>query len=598
MILSLVAAGGGTLAEEVQDPNDERACDVGCRAAIGLRSGSFEEAEPSLASDETICVSQDEAEGCEEAASGTGDARCHVSLRLCLPASVTDNATCGAAGTPFCVAATAAVEASQASAVSGTGSAQGSLDPSGCHSAQEVPLGLDCPPRADAGASKPCVPHPPIRITEEEGSQGFVLEDDGAQGPVYRPGSGVVAGQGTAEDPYVIEGWCITPAERSSSGLTLNHAIHIEDTEARVVVRDNAIEAPPPDNGDFRGPFEAGITVQDAAHVTIEDNHITGEALSLHFAIRVQGAEDIAIRGNEIVGVPFTPVADVRELVVEDNEFRSPSAPYAPFLAIGEAEDVRIEGNEGPQLYLGVCGAARCSVEDARIEDNDLDRLGSRASSGLVLRENRLEAGIRLQGGEPGHFLHDIDASNTVDGEPVRYLRGVDGVTVSEPAGQVIVAASTNVTVRDVHQTGSTLYGADSHGLTVEKTTVEADVAATIVRSSDVAIRNVTLDEAIVGLGVVASDGVLVEDTAISANLVGAWIDGGQDHRLRGNNVDGVRPDTDAVGVQADTAAPVDARGNWWGCPGGPGDGGCVDVRGNVDYVPWLREPNPEAGAD
>jgi hypothetical protein len=37
--------------------------------------------------------------------------------------------------------------------------------------------------------------------------------------------------------------------------------------------------------------------------------------------------------------------------------------------------------------------------------------------------------------------------------------------------------------------------------------------------------------------------------------------------------------------------------GNWWGCPNGPGTGGCTTVKGTgVSFTPWLTHPIFEIG--
>lgn len=52
-------------------------------------------------------------------------------------------------------------------------------------------------------------------------------------------------------------------------------------------------------------------------------------------------------------------------------------------------------------------------------------------------------------------------------------------------------------------------------------------------------------------------------------------------------------------GFLNDTGVVVDAEGNWWGCAGGPGEGGCDSVGNNVDYTPWLQAiPGSGASVD
>jgi hypothetical protein len=51
-----------------------------------------------------------------------------------------------------------------------------------------------------------CPSHPPIETIEDEGPNGFALANVEGAAAVPRPGSGVLAGTGTADDPYLIQG--------------------------------------------------------------------------------------------------------------------------------------------------------------------------------------------------------------------------------------------------------------------------------------------------------------------------------------------------------------------------------------------------------
>jgi hypothetical protein len=46
------------------------------------------------------------------------------------------------------------------------------------------------------------------------------------------------------------------------------------------------------------------------------------------------------------------------------------------------------------------------------------------------------------------------------------------------------------------------------------------------------------------------------------------------------------------IGVDNIGTGTVDATLNWWGCPNGPGAGGCTSVEGaGVSFTPWLTHP-------
>ena len=50
------------------------------------------------------------------------------------------------------------------------------------------------------------------------------------------------------------------------------------------------------------------------------------------------------------------------------------------------------------------------------------------------------------------------------------------------------------------------------------------------------------------------------------------------------------------IGVDNLGTGTVDATENWWGCPNGPGAGGCTTVKGNgVSFTPFLKHPIPQS---
>jgi hypothetical protein len=59
---------------------------------------------------------------------------------------------------------------------------------------------------AEPTPASDCKPHPPIEITEDRGPGGFVTTLPAGGETLHRPGSGVVAGNGTAENPYTDRG--------------------------------------------------------------------------------------------------------------------------------------------------------------------------------------------------------------------------------------------------------------------------------------------------------------------------------------------------------------------------------------------------------
>ncbi len=105
-----------------------------------------------------------------------------------------------------------------------------------------------------------CIPHPPIQIQSD---QGFRL-----------PGSGVTNpyASGSAEDPYVIQGWCL-------------QRLLLQGTSAHVLIRSNELSTGP------------GIELVQASNVNVQDNRILDGILLKRSP---SGDPNVVVRENEI----------------------------------------------------------------------------------------------------------------------------------------------------------------------------------------------------------------------------------------------------------------------------------------------------------
>lgn len=408
------------------------------------------------------------------------------------------------------------------------------------------------------------VPHPPINITEDRGPQGFILGHDPVTGqPFYRPGSGVVAGTGTAKDPYVISGWCIRTSRADPIGIRLRN------TTAHVVVQDNVVRE--------RRDDPTGLS---------------GYVLPIYFSFSMF-------------------VEEARNVTIADNKF-------------------------GPN----VLGVVLLEADGTTLTDNTLtghafSDIWVASTQGLTLRGNLMDSGLVFGPRRPEHLMHDIDASNTVEGHPVRYVGGVNGTTISSPAGQVIVGASSDVTVTGVNVSGAVdgVYVGFSDNVTVAGNRLSRNefFGADVERSSRVSITNNTLsDNGQAGLRLHA-DHARVTNNTITGNprsavnlyrsqgvtVTGNEIRGGAESAIVGaglrifqseglaihrNNI----ADSDLGMLARDMVEPVNATDNWWGHRTGPDgfvDDACTGVvadgRGaeietedaGVCFDPWLTSP-------
>lgn len=305
-----------------------------------------------------------------------------------------------------------------------------------------------------------CLPHPPIAI---DGDSGIVLGVLPTGQPVYRPGSGVSAGHGTPESPFVIEGLCLYGGPSPEPG------IRVRGTTAHLVVRDVDV-----------ANVTRRIEVEDASNVTFE--RVRGLR-----TLYVDDAADVRLRQTELSRLSGSRVAG---LVVEDSVFASGEYAVDLYratggaiarnvfhrstypLVVGSSWDVRISSNTflDPVQPLRTYGGGRNLIEENVFVGADGPLLIG--GTGQILRSNRVDGmGIRLAGTEAvleGNVmiggglwmplkdlpsrLHRITPDNTENGLPIRYLRNADGAVVDGGPGRVIVVASSGVHILNQSQ--------------------------------------------------------------------------------------------------------------------------------------------------
>ncbi len=460
-------------------------------------------------------------------------------------------------------------------------------------------------PKAMDAAQAPqtgCVPHPPIEITEEEGTEGFILGHDPVTGePIYRPGSGVVDGSGAEDDPYVIEGWCIenvgnpqgmpaciaTPPDfETECGTFPQHwvgfpqaAITITGTDAHVVVQGNVLVG---NSVDTQLPYTHGVLLDEAHNVHVHEN----VGFFLNSGVVVHNANDVSVAGNTFAGLLFTGVASTgsQASIVENTVLFAFNG-----ITVSDAQTVSVEVANNHVSEIAWTGIRIGSTESVHILGNTVEKLSNdqaislRYSYDALLNGNEIEdGGIRLDGDDLSHFLHDIDETNLVNGEPVRYVRQAADETVQEPAGQVILVDAENIRVEEV-TIKNTAYGIHvlhSENVTISNASIEdtrhgiqlyethnsividsfvegafPDPGIFVHRSNGALIETTTVRESGVDLGGLVSGGMVVANahgTTLKANTledneaIGLGIWGGStetraiDNEASGNGLDGI----------------------------------------------------------
>jgi hypothetical protein len=253
-------------------------------------------------------------------------------------------------------------------------------------------------------------PHPPVRVDGSDPEESpTVATAPGVDQPVYRPGSGIVAGNGTAEDPYIVAGWRLP-------------RLMIQHTDAHFVVADNRFDP-------RREP--TGRTVDRPDRLGLLPGHYV-EKRGVD-TTRIVDATNVSVVRN--VGDQQVLVADSPGVCLGNNTL-SPfvEGEGAVFCA---SPDVRVVGNEGLR------GLSLVGSPHAEVRRNAFSQRG--VVIGFLTCTNPFEdadLGIR-----PAYFDHTIPPTNTVDGDPVLYRKGIADATVDDPVGQVLLHNATNVSV-------------------------------------------------------------------------------------------------------------------------------------------------------
>lgn len=136
-----------------------------------------------------------------------------------------------------------------------------------------------------------------------------------------------------------------------------------------------------------------------------------------------------------------------------------------------------------------------------------------------TLRNNNMTGNkynFGVEGDSVTDFIHDVDASNTVNGKSVYYLVNQDGLTVPADAGYVAIVNSSNIIVRDL-QLQSNYEG------------------VLFVASVNSFVESVNVSDNYYGLRLAFSLNNTVDSNAASNNYIGIYVDESESNNVRDN---------------------------------------------------------------
>ncbi len=399
-----------------------------------------------------------------------------------------------------------------------------------------------------SGVGGDCTLHPPIRILDDA---------------MFRlgPAVGVVnpTANGTAEDPYVIEGWCITPQvpARVESMTTLpgdpagahveSAGILIRDTGAHVVVRNTTVHGFAVDIPVVGGQQAAGIQVANAANVTVANNTLVDNRVGVH----ASGSQTLIVDNTVTLGDRFG------------------DAGVHLSMSRGAITGNTVMGYDGPGIVEGIhLLGSDASIVDNTVTDNGAGILLEEASHATVETNTVTDNidGVRIADGEGsltgntirsngdgvhlGPMVNATLVGNTVteNGDGVR-LTGANHVLIADNVishnglfdGAGVLGEVTEVMLR-----GNAIEGNGEHG-------VHLDPVA------DVTLRNNTVaDHGREGVVLAGPTHASLTGNDIARNDVGVELRGPGEVTIRSNTV----TENDWNGIFLDSGDEVVLEGN------------------------------------
>jgi nitrous oxidase accessory protein NosD len=328
----------------------------------------------------------------------------------------------------------------------------------------------DTPDRRVEAACEDREEHPPIRITEDHGPRGFTWTNPVTGEAEPRPGSGVTGGSGTAEDPFVIDGWCFAAPEGHGASPVAAPAVLVNGTQAHVVVEDNG--------------FTGG----------------TAERVRKQVGVHLEATRNVAVRSNAFAHVRTGVLVEGGQGgLVEENTVRFGSIA----VEVRGAEQVRVEGNRLVNHLAGVLGEEAPGLV---VASNEVRRMFHgvhvNASPGVHLAGNVLEDSVEYGGYVIRSRGAVLEGNLAVD-------HGDTGLVLGVSSDQAEVSGNT---LRANGDAGLLVH--DSDGVRVVENWMEANGVGVQVRDTAEALelRGNNLEDSREGVGVDASETELAVD--------------------------------------------------------------------------------------
>jgi len=401
--------------------------------------------------------------------------------------------------------------------------------------------------------------HSPILI---DGNGGFTEQN------------GVISGNGTASDPYIIEGWAIySPGE---------NAIDVRDTDAYFTIRNSIVSSDNPGHPTGCGSdnivaCQKGIFLFNVSNCTIENVEVSNNELGIVVdrskniliegttanlnseGVDVADSMNITLANNTIsTGFKAFTMENSTDITINENRFSLGNRNYNQYSWISNSTNAVFSENTGEIIGIQVISSEKIMistnnlslVNPLRISNSPgLTVLGNHFLGGLVLSRSvnvTISANYLVSGGiDTDDFgSYNITPDNLVNGFRLYYYKDCSGVRVEDvQAGQVVIINCDNIRIANV-RIGNTSQGIEMfrvRNTLVTNSTLSGNFCGICLSNSkNVTIAGDTFSNNFLGIEDTNSINLLISCNNVSNNTPwGMYLWGSSQGNILGNNISG-----------------------------------------------------------
>ena len=322
-------------------------------------------------------------------------------------------------------------------------------------------------------------PRPPIYINRNE---NFTEEN------------GVVGGNGTKENPYIIEGWEIN--------ASITDGIRIENTTAYFVIRNCYI---------YKGieNYNYGMVFLNVRNGEVENVILYENGVSIRYS------SDFAFVGNNI-SYGFVVLYEANNCSIIGNEINNLDGIH-----LINSANISVSNNILNNNYAGIWfyHSSNCIVTQNYLYNNKKGIMLYKSINCTLTNNTMINNGIVLGGDSLKYWnTHEIDVTNTVNGKPVYYWKNIKGGIVPSGVGQVILANCSNVIIKNQNISNAT-------------------VGIEIGFSNNCNIVNSILTKSVIGIELHNSTSCIIDECILNNNNISILLLNGKNCKIINSNI-------------------------------------------------------------